>query len=259
MDTLTEFYEHYSLNLIGLFGVVVLVYVIIFSVFNNSSLNTPQARPWILLVEVFLWGLFVVIIFLNMKHFKDMDFDIDAFFRKLFGGPELEIHAHRNKDISDVDVECSNKTEVFHIPHNKYTYQKAIEVCESMDARLATYQEVEDSYRNGANWCNYGWSSDQLALFPIQKSMYNELKKIPGHERDCGRPGVNGGYMKNTELTFGANCYGKKPEPSANDLAFMKKYSFSSAHPDSALEKEKRKNHMNKMMVAPFNKDKWFA
>ena len=71
---------------------------------------------------------------------------------------------------------------------------------------------IERAYNNGGNWCSYGWSEDQLALFPIQKSVYNELKQIKGHEHDCGRQGVNGGFMKNPLLKFGVNCYGTKPE-----------------------------------------------
>lgn len=257
MDSWDEVYKKYPINLMFLFGVVVIVYVAIFSLFNNSAMNTPGARPFLLVIEIFLWILFVVIVFLNLKNFQHMDFDIHAFFRRIFGGTELEVHRHR--DVSSVE-QCEPDTgEVFHIARNKYTYDKAQEVCESLDARLATYSEVEDSYKNGANWCNYGWSSDQLALFPIQKSMYNELKKIPGHERDCGRPGVNGGYIEDTNAEFGVNCYGKKPYATEEDKAIMKKFSFSTAFPDTELNKAKKKAVADKLMVAPFNKDKWNA
>lgn len=265
MDSLDDFYEHYHVNLIGLFGIVVLIYVVIFSLFNNTSLNTPEARPWITIVEVFLWILFIVILFLNMKHFRNMDFDIRAFFDNLFGKkPELKIHYSRVLDASQVeqsqDKSCDKKEgEVFHIQRNKYTYEKAKEACELLDARLATYEEVEDSYKNGANWCSYGWSSDQLALFPIQKSMYNELKKIPGHERDCGRIGVNGGHIPNRNAKFGVNCYGKKPFAGKDDLEHMKKFSYSAAYPDAELKKEEKKKKVDKLLIAPFNKDKWNA
>jgi hypothetical protein len=36
------------------------------------------------------------------------------------------------------------------------------------------------------------------------------LQKIKGHEHDCGRPGVNGGYIANPLVKFGVNCYGNK-------------------------------------------------
>ena len=89
--------------------------------------------------------------------------------------------------------------------------------------------------------------------------MYNELKKIPGHERDCGRVGVNGGYIENKNTKFGVNCYGKKPYAGEDDLAYMKKFSFAKAYPElEALKKEKEKK-MDKLLIAPFNKDKWNA
>ena len=262
MDSLDDLYKQYPINLIGLFGVVVLVYIAIFSLFNNSAMNNPVVRPWIFLVEIILWILFIAIVFLNIKNFRDMDFDIHAFIQRLFGPhPEVEVHLHR-KDISGiVQPTCNDhdSNEVFHVARNKYSYEKAREVCENLDARLATYEEVEDSYKNGANWCNYGWSSDQLALFPIQKSMYNELKKIPGHERDCGRPGVNGGYIEDKNSEFGVNCYGKKPYATDEDKAIMKKFSFSTAYPDSELRKIEKKKKTDQLMISPFNKDKWNA
>jgi hypothetical protein len=274
-DSLDEFYKEYHLNLIVLFGVVIIIYISIFSLFNNVSVNTPEARPWIVMIEVCLWILFIVILFLNMKHFSKFEFDFNDVLFNLFGSkkPELEVHVHKPKmpvrDVSSVPVpapapkpqECKPDIsgEVFHLPHNRYTYEEATEACQMFDSRLATYDEVEDSYRNGANWCSYGWSSDQLALFPIQKSMYNELKKIPGHERDCGRVGVNGGYIENKNTKFGVNCYGKKPYAGEDDLAYMKKFSFDKAYPElEALKKEKAKK-VDKLLVAPFNKDKWNA
>ena len=38
--------------------------------------------------------------------------------------------------------------------------------------------------------------------------MEKNKKKI-GHENDCGRPGVNGGYIANTNAKYGVNCFGK--------------------------------------------------
>lgn len=267
-DSLDKFYKEYNVNLLSLFGVIILIYIAIFSLFNNVSLNTPEARPWIAMIEIFLWILFIVILFLNIKYFSKFEFDFNNVLFNLFGSkkPELEVHVHKPRlniplpDISSIPqpTECLDSSgEVFHIPHNRYTYEQARETCELFDARLATYDEVEDSYKNGANWCSYGWSNDQLALFPIQKSMYNELKKIPGHERDCGRTGVNGGYIENKNAKFGVNCYGKKPYAAEDDIEYMKKFSFSSAFPDLEEMKKEKQKKMDKILIAPFNKDKW--
>ena len=282
-DSLEDFYKEYNVNLLTLFGVIILIYLSVFSLFNNISLNTPEARPWIAMIEILLWILFIVILFLNMRHFSNFEFDFNSVLFNLFGSskPELEVHVHRPRmdissvplprvdissvplplpkmDISSVTVQCPDSSgEVFHIPHNRYNYEQAREACEMFDARLATYDEVEDSYRNGANWCSYGWSNDQLALFPIQKSMYNELKKIPGHERDCGRTGVNGGYIENKNAKFGVNCYGKKPFAGEDDLEYMKKFNYSSAFPDLEAKKKEKQKKMDKILIAPFNKEKW--
>jgi hypothetical protein len=52
-----------------------------------------------------------------------------------------------------------------------------------------------------------------MAFFPTQKDSWNKYQKIKGHENDCGRPGINGGYMANPNIKFGVNCYGVKPKP----------------------------------------------
>lgn len=291
-DSLDEFYKQYHVNLIVLFGVIIVIYIGIFTIFNNYSFNTPEARPWIMMIEIIMWGLFIFIIFMNVKYFSAFEFNFNQILFNLFGTkhPEMEIHVHReNKEKESKKEELyyekedgktqkqTNSTsipnstpmakkcedeksggEVFHIPQNRYTYDEAEKTCKLFDARLASYDEIEEAYKKGANWCSYGWSSDQLALFPIQKTMYNELKKIPGHEHDCGRTGVNGGYMENKDTEFGVNCYGKKPYADENDKKYMKKYSFSNAYADEELKEHQRKSDKKKkILIAPFNKEKW--
>jgi hypothetical protein len=85
--------------------------------------------------------------------------------------------------------------------------------------------------------------------------MYNELKKIPGHEHDCGRTGVNGGYIDNKNLKFGVNCYGKKPYATDKDVEYFKKHQYLPITSDE-IQKEKDKK-AGKLLVSPFNKEKW--
>ena len=126
---------------------------------------------------------------------------------------------------------------VFNVPGNKYNYLNAKAICSAYGARLASYKDVEDSYKDGEEWCNYGWSEGQMALFPTQQKTFHKLQKTKGHENDCGRPGVNGGYMVNPELRFGVNCYGVKPmnapvdtlsptPVTAEDVAFQKRVDY---------------------------------
>ena len=151
-----------------------------------------------------------------------------------------------------------NTDEVFNIPGNKYTYDQAQTLCKAYGATLASYSQVEDAYKDGGEWCNYGWSKDQLALFPTQKNTYDKLQSIKGHENDCGRPGVNGGYMANTNNKYGVNCYGKKPAITDTEKKLMeinKNYP-----PETELDKEteKWKKQIDNILISPFNSNSWF-
>jgi hypothetical protein len=150
--------------------------------------------------------------------------------------------------------------EVFNVSNNKYTYNDAKAICSAYNSRLATYKEVEDSYNGGGEWCNYGWSDKQLALFPTQESTYNKLQNIKGHENDCGRPGVNGGFMENSDLKFGVNCYGLKPDMNKNEEKLMAAQQlYPKTQKDIDLEKRVGfwKENIDTVLVSPFNKTKW--
>ena len=114
--------------------------------------------------------------------------------------------------------------EVFNVSNNLYTYDDAKNVCTAMGATLATYEQIESAYNDGAEWCNYGWSTDQMAYFPTQLDTFNKMQKNNGGKinNNCGRPGINGGFMANPNLKFGVNCFGKKPLPKDTDLSSMK-------------------------------------
>lgn len=156
--------------------------------------------------------------------------------------------------------------EVFNIGNNLYTYDDAQAVCKAFGARLATYGEIEQSYNDGAEWCNYGWSEDQMAFFPTQKETWDKLQKMEGHKNDCGRPGVNGGYMANPEIKFGANCFGKRPKAKDTDLLIMKGREESINHHHIETPEEDRilrekaeywKKHQDKLQINSFNIKKW--
>jgi hypothetical protein len=111
--------------------------------------------------------------------------------------------------------------EVFNVSNNLYTYDDAQAICSVYDSTLATYDQVEDAYNNGGEWCNYGWSEGQMILFPTQKATWDKLQKTDKNKNDCGRPGVNGGVIENPYMKFGVNCYGIKPKPKDGDLERM--------------------------------------
>tara|TARA_Y100001970_G_scaffold284224_2_gene401131 strand:+ start:1871 stop:2506 length:636 start_codon:yes stop_codon:yes gene_type:complete len=158
-------------------------------------------------------------------------------------------------NIDSVNLEdkiYNNLEEVYNVGKNIYTYDDAHNVCHSLNAKLATHDQVVESYERGAEWCNYGWSQGQNALFPIQKSTWEELQTLPENDRHrCGdKYGVNGGFFENNNLRFGVNCYGIKPEGQLAD-----DYNISSlGKPDI---KKLSAEEIGKMGIKPFNQMKW--
>ena len=153
--------------------------------------------------------------------------------------------------------------EVFNIRNNLYSYKDAQSVCKVYGARLATYDEVEEAYNKGAEWCNYGWSEDQTAYFPTQQKTWEEIQKSdPENKGKCGRPGVNGGYMVNPYLRLGVNCYGKKPKSTKKEN-IMLLLATPPPSPEEELEKSKidfLSQHKDDMLsITSFNYDKWSA
>ena len=168
----------------------------------------------------------------------------------------------KNNLNSNYDVHAP-QDEVFNISNNLYTYDDAKAVCTAYGARLATYDEVEDAYNKGGEWCNYGWSSDQMALFPTQKLTWYNLQRNPKHKNDCGRPGVNGGYMENPYIRFGVNCFGKKPAATDKDKQEMnanKEMIVPKTAEEIELDKKVQfwKENADKLLnINSFNRNKW--
>ena len=132
-----------------------------------------------------------------------------------------------------------------------------------MGSRLATYDDVEDAYRNGAEWSTYGWSEGQHAYFPTQKETWKKLQTIKGHENDLGRPGVNGGYFSNPNVRFGVNCYGVKPPMTDSEKALMdakKDRVYPKTQEDQLLDAKVEfwKANKDKMIVlSGYNNEAW--
>lgn len=168
---------------------------------------------------------------------------------------------HETVDISGVVMPDGN--EVFNVSNNAYTYDEAKAVCSIYGAELATYDQIEQAYNNGAEWCNYGWSEGQMAYFPTQKNTWTELQKNPKAKNNCGRPGINGGFMANPNLKFGVNCFGKKPDPTDDDVRRLESKKFQ-AYPDQIYDKEmkakmeKWKKNADKMLqLNSYNRNMW--
>jgi len=110
--------------------------------------------------------------------------------------------------------------EVFNIDNNVFTYAQANKVCKAYDSELATYNQLKKAHKSGANWCNYGWSANKMALYPIQKDFHGQIEASPDTKGTCGKVGVNGGVFDNLDLKFGVNCYGYRPRSDSSKIVY---------------------------------------
>ena len=174
-------------------------------------------------------------------------------FRKS-GGNSLESLL---KDLEETEEEVTpvEQKQVFNVSDNVFNYDEARSVCEAYNGDLASLEQMVDAYKNGADWCNYGWSEGQLALYPTQEDSFTKLEKNPETRGQCGLPGVNGGYFENKNLKFGANCYGDKPAPnnSQQEKLLNEQYLLN------PLSREAQRYHarIDEFEVSPFSRKKW--
>lgn len=260
-----------------IFIIFVVIFVIYFIFFSNLGKNNTTPTPSSLtsstptsssgstskILTIIIVGVLVVLVLINVVQYF-FGVDVVAKMNNLFKpDASLDVKVIQNDSKpppSDVIPEIKIREQVFNIPGNYYGYEDAKSLCKAYGARLANYNEVEDVYKNGGEWCNYGWSEDQMALYPTQKSTYDGLQKIPGHENDCGRSGINGGYIANPLVKFGVNCFGYKPKITKEEEELMQNSTpYPKTEKDLAMEQrvDYWKKRLNEILVSPFNYKNW--
>ncbi len=265
--------------------VIVLFYFILFSYLGyNPVAQRQEQTPGMKLIELIMWGLLIFLVLINgIQYFFQLD--IRTAINNIFKGkPEVDITVapekrfiektgnKLSKDLKKVGEEVENDLglgnfrkgglggEVFNVSKNNYTYDEAKAMCKAYGSKLATYNQIEDAYKSGAEWCNYGWSADQMAFYPTQKSTWKKLQKIKGHQHDCGRPGINGGYIDNPNVRFGVNCFGTKPAISAEEQDMMNNASiYPKSEEDRKIDRlsKKYKKNLDSILINPFNSNSW--
>lgn len=158
-------------------------------------------------------------------------------------------------NVADSSYKDFKGKQVFNVSNNIFTYDDAKAVCKAHGAELATYDQVMDSYKSGAEWCNYGWSDKQMALYPTQKKTWEKLQEDPENANICGEWGVNGGYFENPNTLFGANCYGVKPEPKNRERIGTPPISEKEQNILSRVARFKEEK--NDLTIHPFNARNW--
>ena len=252
--------------------VVILVYFFFFASLGNANTQLGNAEgnnSGLRYLGLGSLAIFLVIVLINGMHYL-LNIDIITTIKDFFSkSPEIDFKI--NKEIKKPTLpepepepepipEEKFIKQVYHIPENKYTYEDAKAICTAYGSRIANYKDIKRAHDEGGEWCSYGWSDNQLALFPTQYKKWENLQKIKGHENDCGRPGINGGYIGNPNAKFGINCFGYKPKITPEEAKIM---SDSPPYPltKKEIEFEDRvkywKNNLKEILVSPFNNKRW--
>ena len=234
--------------------------LILFYYYIFPSIDSEITPSYIqIILEITVWSVFTILLVFNAFSYI-FKIDIIQTLRAMFSD---DADADKLSNVSEPEkkrLKIKLKKQVFHIPSNTFTFKDSKLLCDAYDSKLASFDELEKSYEMGSDWCGYGWSEGQMALYPTQRDKWNKLQVTKGHENDCGHPGINGGYISDENIKLGVNCYGFKPAIRPIDASRM------SDNPEiSKTCKEKqydiRVNKMKEMIdgieVAPFNHNNW--
>ena len=253
-------------------GAIIIIYFVIFASLGEKNVTDDNSsNNYVVFLELLMWSIFILLILLNGVSYL-FNVDITTGIKNIFSSDtevNIKVETDNLSDIltnveptSEPTSESNNmlKEEVYHIPGNKYTFNDAKAIAKSFGGRLATYKEVEEAYNKGADWCSYGWSKGQMALFPTQESKWNNLQEIEGHEHDCGRPGINGGFIDNPNVKFGVNCYGIKPNITPDEIKRMENsVIYQKTNKEIRFDElvDEWKQKLPNILLSPFNTDNW--
>jgi len=270
--------------------VIILVIIVFFIIFSSSlsknsgiGIGLEDSSEFSLIGDNFgsngnssgsaskIIGTFIIVIIFILLLVNALQYffsiNITAYVKNLFQpNTQLAIEVNNQTNLDNLNQEPAPipeiryKNQVFNIPGNKYNYSDAKTLCKAYGADLATYEQIEEAYNKGAEWCNYGWSAEQLALFPTQQKTYNYLQTIDGHKNDCGRPGINGGFIANPNIKFGVNCFGHKPKMTPDEEELMKNTTpYPQNEKDILFQKKVDywKGLVDQILVSPFNSNNW--
>ena len=236
---------------------------------NGGGGTGVGKRGGIRIMEIIILAFFLIIIVIaGLQYFFGVE--ILATIKNMFGDePEVDLTIKDDSGIKDGTMETDHgeelipeitkKPQVFHVP-GAYDYSNAKALCKAYGGRLASISQMMEAYNKGADWCDYGWSQDRMALYPTQFETWQNFQKIEGHKEDCGRPGVNGGYNNNRTQPLGANCYGFKPKASQTDQDAMNSDQiYPTTLKNKAMHQRVKywQGQINHMLVSPFNYDTW--
>jgi hypothetical protein len=258
-DTINSFGSNPFVLVVLVF--IILIYYVIFAFLGNSTPDSDNfPKGGFIFLEAILWALLILLVFMNgLAYFFNINVVTelkDVFNEK----PEIQIEStlNQNQDISGSSYDFK---EVYHVPGNRFSYHDAQAVCKAFDGEIASYEQLLEEQKKGASWCSFGWTKDQLGLYPTSQNHFDKLQKKEGHEYDCGLPGINGSYVSNPHIKLGSNCYGYKPKISDLESDLLKNDElYPKTHKEKLFDKrvDYWKNRVGNILISPFNNDNWF-
>jgi len=231
---------------------------------NNISPSGKVAgnAPFILIIALFII-VFIVVSYFLVSGSAFGNYYVDDLDNSSRSGSGSQGNSNSNSNPTNASSgsgsssgpKTGNIEEVFNIRDNEFTYDEAKAVCAAHGARLATIEDMIAAYDRGANWCSYGWTQGQLAMYPTQKEYWAKLQMDNDRRNECGEPGLNGGFFENPEFKFGANCFGRKPVPKSNEIA-KDSIGRRRSNPYTDLI-DKYKAGIDRYRISPFNEEGW--
>jgi len=168
---------------------------------------------------------------------------LTATLNDLFHKPKINVDIVEPTE-SHSDSILSGRPQTYHVD-GRFDYPTSRAVCKAYGAKLATLDQIKEAQHRGGEWCDYGWSEDQMVLYPTQKASWQKYQETDDPTQ-CGIPGINGGYNARTHQKLGVNCFGKKPDGVVPDRPVQ---------PEKVDEQADYWRH--NLSISPFNYTSW--
>ena len=129
-------------SLLSVFSFILVFYLIIY--LFRFPMSAEEKSMGISFIETTTWVLFIILIVVNFFKYL-LKIPIVDILSKLFALEEKKEEENKKEEKIGEQSE-----EVFNVSNNLYTYEDAQAICTAYDAKLATYDQIEAAYADGA-------------------------------------------------------------------------------------------------------------
>ncbi|NBO20084.1 MAG: hypothetical protein EBV03_12865, partial [Proteobacteria bacterium] len=146
-------YGNYVSDPMNAIGIAIFI-VVSFLLFKIVAIMPIIGIHKPLFITILEFLLVITLLFIGIQYLVLQFFGINLVskIRKFINSVPDAVGVNVNGNNANKKTEEKDKKEVFHISNNLYTYNDAKSICKSYDAELATYEQIENAYNNGAEW-----------------------------------------------------------------------------------------------------------